>query len=65
MMVKENTDRCWWCNANAKEAEKRHEGPHATWCPYYVAPQRPPPSLRCEQRDPSRLGDSHYGENHS
>jgi hypothetical protein len=27
--------RCSWCNTDPDEAAKRHEGPHATWCPHY------------------------------
>jgi hypothetical protein len=26
---------CSWCNTIPIEAEKRHEGPHATWCVHY------------------------------
>jgi hypothetical protein len=26
---------CSWCKTIPSEAKKRHEGPHATWCPRY------------------------------
>ena len=27
--------KCEWCGADAEEAAKRHEGPHATWCVHF------------------------------
>jgi len=31
---------CPWCKTDAIEAAKRHEGPHATWCPQFREEQR-------------------------
>lgn len=28
-------DECRWCGTDSIKAAKRHEGPHATWCPHY------------------------------
>jgi hypothetical protein len=35
------TERCFWCNVDPDEAEKRHEGPHLTWCLRYREPPLP------------------------
>lgn len=29
---------CPWCKTDSDEAFLQHEGPHATWCPFYRAP---------------------------
>lgn len=31
---------CAWCNTDAEAANRRHEGPHATWCPHFREDQR-------------------------
>ncbi len=34
------SERCSWCNSDAEEAAKHHEGPHLTWCPSFREEQR-------------------------
>lgn len=40
--------RCSWCGIDAKEAAKRHEGPHATWSFHFRESQRGGIKPKCE-----------------
>jgi hypothetical protein len=52
--------RCFWCDTDPQEAAKHFEGPHATWCPRYVA--APPPSgYECEAPKPAGCGADPLG----
>jgi hypothetical protein len=38
--------KCPWCQTDAAEAAKRHEGPHATWCVHFREEQRGGASIK-------------------
>lgn len=45
--------RCFWCNAEADEADPLPDQLHATWCPRHR--RKPPPGLKVSVENGKRV----------
>lgn len=49
--------KCFWCNTDPEEANRAHEGTHATWCPRFERAATVP-RFRALDFDPTQDFDS-------